>query len=246
MEKRKNGVFKKKFILVTVLLISLLFFGALYYAFSQYRVTEVLVDGHEHYTADEIKEMVMPGGLLDNSLYLSLLYRNKEIKDVPFLESMDVEILSRQRIAIHVYEKKLAGCVLYLGTYMYFDREGIVVESSGELTKGVPQIRGLSFDHVVMHEQLPVEDKEVFGRILKVTQLLGKYELKADKIYFNPNNEISLVFGQAKVNLGTDAYIDEKVMQLTTILPSLDGKEGTLHMENFDENTTTIHFEQGK
>lgn len=246
MEETKNGAFKKKFIWATVILVVMLLCGGLYYLSSEFRVDEVLVDGNEHYTQDEIKEMVMPGGILDNSLYLSVLYRNKEINDVPFLESMDVEVISRKKIAIHVYEKKLAGCVLYLGTYMYFDRKGIIVESAKELTEGVPQISGLSFDHIVMHEQLPVADKDVFGQILKVTQLLGKYDLNADKIYFSSQNEITLLFGKARVYLGTDAYIDEKVMQLTNILPSLEGKAGTLHMENYDDNTTTIHFEQEK
>lgn len=242
----KTGTFKKKFILITVVILLLAICFAVYYVITSFKVTSVLVDGNEHYTEEEIEEMVMPTGLLNNSIYLSLLYRNKEIKDIPFVESMDVEIVSRQEILIHVYEKKLAGCVSYLGNYMYFDRQGIVVESSHELTDGVPQINGLTFDHVVMHEQLPVADKAIFGQILKVTQLLAKYELKADKIYFSTTGETTLIFDKSKVYLGTDEYIDEKVMQLTNILPSLEGKAGILHMENFDDNTTTIHFEQEK
>lgn len=246
MEKTKNGAFRKKFIWITVILVSLLLLGGVYYILTEFRVDEVLVDGNEHYSEKEIQDMVLPGGVRDNSLYLSLYYRKKEITDVPFVESMDVEILSRKKIAIHVYEKKLAGCVKYLGNYMYFDRTGVVVESARELTDGVPQISGLTFDHVVLHEQLPVADKAVFSEILKVTQLLGKYELKADKIYFGANKEVTLMFGKARVNLGDDTNIDEKVMQLTNILPSLENKVGTLHMENYDDSTTTIHFEQEK
>ena len=190
----------------------------------------------------KIKELVLPEGMLNNSLYLSVIYRNKEIKDIPFVEMMDVEILSNHSIRINVYEKALAGCVNYLGNYMYFDREGIVVETSDRLTDGVPQIKGLSFDHVVMHEKLPVEDPSVFSKILNVTQLLAKYELSADKIFFGTQKDVTLYFGQARVYLGKDEKMDEKIMQLVPILPHLEGKSGVLNMENFDENTDNIPF----
>lgn len=233
---------RKKFILIFLLVLILSLTGAWFYVTTQFSVTNVTVEGNTHYTDEQIKEMILPGGVLDNSLFLSLKYRNKEMKDIPFVETMDVEIISRHAIRINVYEKALAGCISYLGNYMYFDRDGVVVESSDELTEGVPQIKGLSFDHVILHEKLPVEDPEIFSEILKVTQLLAKYGMVADKIFFGSGKEITLYFGQAKVLLGTDENIDEKMMQLVYILPEMEGKSGTLDMRNFDENTVNIPF----
>lgn len=229
--------------MVTTALFLLALCAGVYYVSSAYHVKTVRVEGNEHYTAEEIEEMVLSGGVLDNSLYLALVYSKKKMEDVPFVESMDVEIVSKNEICIRVYEKTLAGCVNYLGSYLYFDREGIVVETSQELTEGVPIVRGLSFDHVAMHEKMPVEEESIFGEILKVTQLLAKYELHADEIYFNSAGEITILFGQARVYLGTDDYIDGKVEQLAYILPNLEGKAGLLHLENYDENTTKINFE---
>lgn len=240
----KDSTFsRKKFIVVTVILLLLLVSAGGYYVLSACHVKTVTVEGNEHYTAEEIKEMILPGGIRDNSIFLSVKYSGKKMEDIPFVESMDVEIVSKNEIRIRVYEKKLAGCVSYLGSYLYFDREGIVVETSQKLTEGVPVIKGLTFDHIVMHEKIPVEQESIFGEILKVTQLLAKYELGADEIYFNGNGEVTLLFGQARVLLGTDENIDEKVEQLAYILPNLEGKTGLLHLENYDENTTKINFE---
>jgi cell division protein FtsQ len=233
---------RKKFILSLLVILLLAAAGTWFYVTTQYAVTEVEVEGNTHYTDDEIKEMILPGGVLDNSLYLALKYRNKEMKDIPFVETMDVEIVSNHKIQINVYEKALAGCISYLGSFMYFDREGIVVESSDTLTDGVPQIKGLSFDHVILNEKLPVEDESVFSDILKVTQLLAKYEIQADKIFFGSEHDITLYYGMAKVLLGTDEHIDEKIMQLVYILPNIEGKSGTLDMRNFDDTTTNITF----
>ncbi len=233
---------RKKFILWAIILGIVLLAATFAIVVTQFSVTQVRVEGNEHYTDDQIKEMVLPEGLLNNSLYLSVVYRNREIKDIPFVEMMDVEIISNHAIRINVYEKALAGCVNYLGNYMYFDREGIVVETSDRLTDGVPQIKGLTFDHVVMHEKLPVEDSSIFSKILNVTQLLAKYDLKADKIFFGTEKDVTLYFGQARVYLGGDEKMDEKIMQLVPILPHLEGKSGILNMENFDENTVNIPF----
>ena len=120
-----------------------------------YAVKNVQVDGNKHYSAEEIKSMIMTGYFGDNSLYLSMKYKNKDIEGIPFVETMDVVVQSNDTIRINVYEKALAGYVQYLGRYMYFDNEGVVVEASKVATKGIPQVVGLDIDHVVLHEKLP-------------------------------------------------------------------------------------------
>lgn len=208
-----------------------------------YRVTNVEVVGNSHYTEQEIKDMVLKGNIFDNSLLLNIKYRNKSIEDIPFVEKMDVEVKSNDTIRIMVYEKKLAGCISYLGNYMYFDREGIVVESSPQITEGVPEITGLRFNHVLLYEQLPVERSEIFQEILELTQLLDKYEIIADKIYFDTDNNVTLYFGDARVLIGSKSHIDEKIMQLSVIVPSIQGKSGVLDMREYETGTTTLTFE---
>lgn len=206
-------------------------------------MTTVYVEGNIHYTNDEIIGMVMEGKYGNNSLLLSLKYKNKSVSDVPFVEKMDVSVENPHTIRIEVYEKALAGYVEYLERYMYFDKDGIVVESSKERTVGIPQVTGLFFDHVVLYEPLPVEDASIFRAILSITQLVNKYNLSADRIYFGSDESLTLYFGEVRVSLGTRDYLDEKVMRLQDILPKLEGQKGTLRMENFTEDTINIPFE---
>lgn len=208
-----------------------------------YRVTTVYVEGNVHYTNEEIMDMVMEGELGDNSLYLALKYKNKGVDHVPFVQTMDVEILSPDTIKIIVYEKAIAGYIEHLGRYMYFDKDGIVVESSMERTAGIPQVTGLTFSHVIMYEKLPVENPEVFGDILDITQLMNKYEIHADKIRFDSAMHKTLYFGQARVSLGSNDNIGEKIMKLKAILPELEGKKGLLRMDNYSEEVQNITFE---
>ena len=148
------------------------------YIIANYTVTTVYVDGNIHYTNEEVIGMVMEGKYGNNSLLLSLKYKDKSVEGIPFVEKMDVSVEDPHTIRIEVYEKALAGYVEYLERYMYFDKDGIVVESSKERTAGIPQVIGLSFDHVLLHEPLPVEDKGIFRSILSITQLVNKLEGK--------------------------------------------------------------------
>ena len=52
---------------------------AAYFVLTHFAVKTVQVDGNKHYSAEEIKAMVMTGYLGDNSLYLTLKYKNKGI-----------------------------------------------------------------------------------------------------------------------------------------------------------------------
>lgn len=234
--------FKQK-VWMSVAALALVCIAALAFVLLYFRVTKVEVIGNSHYTADQIEGMVLNGDITDNSLILSAKYRNKSIEDIPFIESMDVEVRGHDSIRIMVYEKTLAGCVTYLGNYMYFDREGIVVESASIATEGVPEITGLHFEYVQLYEPLPVENGEIFKDILTLTQLLDKYEIHADKIYFDPDMKVTLYFGQARVRLGDDSHIDEKIMQLSVMVPAIRGKNGMLDMSDFDENTKSLTFE---
>lgn len=244
-EKVRFGKSKRVFILTitAALLLTVLACGYAY-IITNYTVTTVHVEGNIHYTNEEIMEMVMGGRYGNNSLLLSLKYRDKGIDDIPFIQTMDVTIEAKDTIRITVYEKALAGYVFYLGRYVYFDKDGIVVETSEEETQGIPQVTGLKFDHVILHEPLPVEKPEVFDEILNITQQLDKCGLSADKIYFDSDYQVTLVFGNARVALGDSKDVDEKIMKLQNILPNLANKSGTLDMREYSEDTKSYSFEQ--
>lgn len=233
-------------VLAVVLGIILLLVGVAAFLWFYYSITKVSVNGNSHYTDDEIEDMVFENEYDYNSIVLFFKYHNKTIEDIPFIEQMDVEIVDSNFVRITVYEKTVAGYVEYLGHYMYFDKDGIVVESSNEIIEGVPFVTGLKFDHVVLHKQLPTKKKDVFLTILNITQLLNKYDIKTDRIAFDSSGDITLYFGNARVLLGTDDFIDEKINEMHLLLPKLTGYSGILHMENYTGEESNFSFDVDK
>ena len=158
-------------ILVAELIICVLL-AAFFVVLNEFTITSIMVQGNEHYSSSQIKEIIENGWFGDNSLILSLKYRHKAFKDLPFVETMEVKIEDRHSVRVIVYEKALAGYIKYLDRYMYFDKDGIIVENADVPTEGLPLVTGLEFDHITMFEPLPVGDKSVFQTILDVTKIL--------------------------------------------------------------------------
>lgn len=243
MTDRISG-FQIKIKIIVILLIITLVLSVVYFLLMHYSVKTVIVEGNQHYSSKEIEDMVVKGYLGDNSLFLSLKYKNKAIEDVPFIESMDVKVVSNDTIKISVYEKALAGFVEYLGRYMYFDHDGVVVEISKTKTLGIPEVCGLNVDYAVLYETLPVSEPDIFKNILSITKLLNKYDVNCDKIVFDDSYNVKLYYDNVKVNIGQLTNLDEKIMQLPFILPKISGQKGTLDMSNYSSENTTISFEK--
>ena len=102
---------------------------------------------------------------------------------------------------------------------------------------------GIRFDHVVLYEPLPVENTDIFQEILSITQMLSKYQITTDKIYFNESNEITLYFDNIRAKLGKD-NLEEKVMRLEQILPNLSGESGVLDLQNYSEDRKNVTFQR--
>ncbi|MCR5507573.1 MAG: cell division protein FtsQ/DivIB [Lachnospiraceae bacterium] len=209
---------------------------------SKFTITSVEVTGNEHYSAGEIEDYVLSGKYGHNSIYLYLKCRFGQEEKIPFVEKMDVELISPTEVKIRVYEKAVAGYVEYLGHFLYFDKDGIVVESSTRRIESIPFVTGLDFEYITLHERLPVKKEEVFRTILNITQLLTKYEIVIDRIYFDKDYNITLYFGDVRVYLGSNEHIDEKVNRLRFILPDLPGEPGVLHMENYEGDGDKFTF----
>ena len=78
----------------------------------------------------------------------------------------------------------------------------------------------------------------------KAAQALKKNDVVSRKVQFNETGEISLDYGTVQVLLGGQENLTQKILRLSYILPELSGKTGTLHVENWTENTTDIIFDE--
>lgn len=239
-QKKRRGRKRKKALIIFAVIAAVagMLFGVTYKVFEADTIEFV---GSTHYSDEELKKYIF-GGDYVNLLYFRI-FGQKDTK-IPFIQKYDVETDWPDRLYVTVYEKAIVGYVRYMGCNMYFDKDGIVVESSSENYEDVPQITGLDFKSIVLDAKLEVGNDAVFSQILELTQAFDKYQLGVKKVYFDSSYNVSLYMGNVKVMLGSAADCNDKLYALKQVSEKLTGMKGTLHLENYDGTTASIIFKK--
>ncbi len=230
-EKRKTGL------LVSVAVILLLMI-----VFLSVNITQITVTGNERYTQEQMVQMLFPDKASRNAAICYLRNRFQEHEKIPFVEDYRIVFHGPRNVEVIVYEKSIVGYVSYMSSYMYFDKDGIIVESANSRLEGIPEITGLKFGQIVLYQKLPVESEEIFREILNLTQILSIYQLAVDEIRYNKFREATLYMGELEVLLGSNENLNGKVAELNDMYFQLEGRRGTLHLENYDETGATAGY----
>ena len=238
MKKSKKNSLAAAGMILVLLLAGVIFF------FTYYQVDEVQVMGSSHYSEKQIKKMVLRGPLASNSVLAPLLYTKQNTKDVPFVDGYTVTRLNRHTICVSVKEKDIVGCIPYLDSYIYFDRNGVFVEGSTERNEKIPFFDGIKVKKVILNEKLPIKDETVMNTAVALSTIFSKNDKVPDHIEFGDDGQISLVYGDITVKLGKDEYLEDKMTRVLAILSLISGKKGILHAENVNDNSKTITLEQ--
>ncbi len=233
--RRRRGRGKTAAIVLGVILAIVLLIGILLWAV---QIKEIEVTGNKHYTEEQIIDLIFDETWSKHSAYCYYENKFQEPKSIPFIEEYKVEFQSPTKVRIVVFEKSVVGYVSYMSSYMYFDKDGIIVESSVEQLPGIPWITGMEFGHIVLHQPLPVVNQSIFDQILNLTQVLSVNGVQVDKINYNSFLEAELTIGEINVELGNDENLNGKVSELSDILPELTGLSGTLYLDSYDENNS--------
>lgn len=230
-EKKRTGI------LAAVIIVLLLVIVVL-----SVKITDITVTGNKRYTDEQMTDILFPDNVSRNTVYCYLRDRFKKHEPIPFVEDYKIVFQGLGKVEIIVYEKSIVGYVSYMSSYMYFDKDGIIVESANRMLPGIPWITGLKFGHIVLYQKLPVESQRIFEEILNLTQILSIYEMNVDKIQYNSFNEATLYMGDIEVVLGNNESLNGKIAELSDMLPELKGLKGTLYLDTYDEtNSGTMY-----
>ena len=244
-ERRRKK--RRKIGLYILLILILLIAAGVFIVMNVFTVENVVVEGNELYSSTQIENMVLNDEYSWNSLYVFLKYKFIDTDEIPFVDTMEVTLDDPHTLHISVYEKGMMGYVYIpdINENAYFDKDGIVVETSSNIIADVPQIDGISCDEVVLYEKLPIKSSDL-KNILSLTQALKRKDLVPDKITYGVDNAPVLTYGGITVLIGDTGLLTKKVERLATIMPDLSGMGGTLHLEDWNEENTNIVFQKNE
>lgn len=206
------------------------------------RVDTITVKGCQYYSDEQMKQVVFQNITDYNSVLLYFKYRYFGLPEVPYIEKIDLKRVSRNEIVLKVYEKSLIAGVKYMGEYLYFDKDGYILNTTIEPIEGIPCVLGIDFKDFTLYQKLEVEEPEVFEDILELSQVIRSFELTIDKIHFNTKFEVTLTSKSIQIHLGKRDFYDESIACLSKVLPEAlkKSKGGTINMEDYQMGDKVI------
>lgn len=247
LQKRKK---RRPIYIVLLILISVIVI-ALFVVFGLFHIRQVDVIGNEYYSAEEIEKMVMSDSMSENSLYLTWKYSQPDAAaDLIFLSAVDVTMVNPYHVQIKVYEKSIVGYLMYSGSMVYFDKDGVVVEISQEKRDGIPAYSGIDISEPKVSKLIPVADEafrdDIISEAQMIQEILGQNGIQPEEVHYDDKQQLILYFANNRVMLGDNSYMEEKLSNLQSLMPQMEELSGTLHMENYTAGTTTITFKKGE
>lgn len=225
-ERRKQGIrIRRMEILLLILGILLVLVTA--------RFQSIEITGNRRYSEEEIRAMLFPGSWDTDSFYQFLKEHTREHAEYPFIESYELHWKGPLKLKVRVREKNVVAYVGFMSSRFYFDRDGMVVESTQEPLEGVPRIEGLDFGSISLHKRISVKNDRVFHDIMNLTNALSELQISCESIRYDDSLNATLNLGDIRVKLGADQDMEEKISCLREILPKLSGRRGELDLSTY-------------
>ncbi len=240
--KRKKQINKKPIYALLGILIFVVVCVYLYKQVFVAKIEGISVTGNNFNTVEEFKHYMFKDAKEVNTIELFFADKYKDKKTIPYVETYKVKIKWPNKVTITVYEKKIMGYVKVMNNHMYFDKDGIVVESSTEQLEGIPQIVGIGNDSITLHNKIETDIDGVFADITKIKQLLDKYNITLTKLEFDFEANAILYINHIRVLLGEREYIEEKIFELSQLYDKVYNLKGELDLKNCNGDAGNIIF----
>ena len=207
-KRKKNKVYIG---IIIGLIVLLLFMMPILY------VHEVNIMNNQHYTAEEIKQIVD----LENKhlLSLSMTQIREELLALPYIQEVMIMYHFPGKITIDIVEKTPFVYVEFSGSYLCLNEQGQVIDQSNMQSLELPIIVGLDFDRFKVTETLPIKNIEQWLCAVDVVNVLKNrdYVEKIKRIDVYNLEEIHLYVDKLDVIMGDISDFDKKIDALIEI-----------------------------
>ena len=200
------------------------------------RLENVEIRPGKYYTEDEIRKKLFTKATDDYAVLFAYRINNIAKTTLPCVEKIDVELVDRNSVIITVYDRAVTGCLEHMGTYLYFDIAGTVVDSSNVRLSGIPLVKGIEASSYTLGKQLYVGEKPVFTDIANIVMLMESNGLNTEELEFGIRNEITVRSSGNEILLGNSEYYDYKINNLPGMLQALGEGSYRIDLRNNTEN----------
>ena len=211
-----------------------------------YELRDIKVTGNELVPEDVIIDNYTDGLFGRNKLIVLMKDKLEAFDELPFVREHEISFDGNRSMTIRVYEKALVACFYYMGEYVFFDKDGMILETGKEAKDSIPCIEGVSFKSFTMNTKIDVDNEEQISMILNISELINHYSLNVQKVSFDNNSEVTLNCDGIVILLGRRDMYDQQIASVSDVLKKAEKKKlkGTIDLRTYEKGDKIIFKEQ--
>lgn len=227
-------------ILLSIVIVVLL---ALWFIF---RIRTVTVEGNTFFSEQEVAKTYQSSFWEKNLLTFFIFDKLGINTDPPYVRESEVTFPSINEAHIKLYEKTILAGVCFSNHYIYFDKDGMVLQS---LDKALPDIPYFVVDDIKdfsLYQTLSTGREEELPQMMNLANRLMYYKIDWDRIEINSEGFATLYSGAITVLLGRHTDYDEILSVLSDILETAkkSKKSGEIDLSNYKAGASVIFKEK--
>lgn len=203
-----------------------------------FNIKTVEINGTVNTSASDIKEKLGLNNTVNLLAFNSFAAKDKLLED-PYIEDVSFSRKLPDKLIINIDERAIRGYVPYMGTFLYIDSTGRVLDARSSFTEKHPVVKGLDFDKFTVGHKLETEDDKVFDTVVEISQLMADYDMQEDVLYVDVSDEmhIKIMTENVTINFGDFTDANYKIATLNEILKTMDDdQKGFLDISDPDAN----------
>lgn len=233
-KKYINNIKLKRLLVVLAVIIGTAFCIA---ASPVFAVDKIVMNDLHYFTKDEICSQI---GLFSgtNGIFFNKLKAENILEGSPYISSVKISFKLPNTMIVSISENKIIGYIKYLGSYLYIDRTGCVLDIKKETEESLPIIEGLDFSSFTINKEIPVENLEAFQAALTVSNSMSKYGVLDDAVSINVSDTDNLYayINNVKVLLGDNSRMEEKIKTMAEAAKEIPEEDmGTLDLTDLSK-----------
>ena len=183
-----------------------------------FNIKSIEISGNENLSKEQIESML--NTKVGNNIFaFNKTKALKNIKSNNYVEEVSIHRKLPSTITVNIKEYKLRAYVPYMGSYLYINDYGRILDTQKTFKKQLPVVEGLKFNQFTLGEVLQVDNPSAFDE-----------------------NDIHFYVGKIDVEFGSFDDANKKLLTLNEVLKQLDTSyAGVLNLTGGNPTCTYIN-----
>lgn len=208
-----------------------------------FNIKTIDINGNENLSKEQIESMLNTN--VGNNIFA--FNKTKALKNIMsnnYVEDVSIHRKLPSTITVDIKEYKLRAYVPYMGSYLYINDYGRILDTQKTFKKQLPVVEGLKFSQFTLGEVLQVDNPSAFDTVVQLSKLFEKDQLLnvIVRVDVSDENDIHFYVGKIDVEFGSFEDANKKLLTLNEVLKQLDTSYvGVLNLTGGNPTCTYIN-----